>query len=228
MRICWASGVMPVDFLVIFLGRLLHEIMQQQRDIFPPIPQRRNDDRDPVDPEEQILPELLLGNHLVKLLVGGANEPYVNPDRLIGPKPHDLAILQNAQQFRLHGGGHVADLVEEERPTVGMLEAPFAIRLGPGERALHVPEQFIFQNALAQPGAIQGDQPLLATTAVVVDGPGDQLLPGPAFAHDEDGNVTGGNLPGGLHHLLHARRAADDPFEALHDRRPAAGGSGFA
>ena len=48
---------------------------------------------------------------------------------LISPLPPDareLAVLEHAQQLGLHGRRHVADLVEEERAAVGLLEAAAA------------------------------------------------------------------------------------------------------
>ncbi len=102
----------------------------------------------------------------------------------------------------------------KQRSAVGVLESAFAFRLGAGERALDVAEQFVFQDALAQPRAVEGHEAAFAPPAVVVDGAGDQFLAGSAFAHDQDRNIAGRHLPGRRHHALHRRVLADDSLES--------------
>ena len=51
---------------------------------------------------------------------------------------------------------------------------------------------------------------LSAPLAVLVDGPGDQLLAGAALAEDQHGDVLRGDPADRLAHLLHGRAAADD------------------
>jgi hypothetical protein len=49
---------------------------------------------------------------------------HVDLDGLLAADALELALLQHAQQLQLQGRRHVADLVEEQRPLVGELEAP--------------------------------------------------------------------------------------------------------
>ena len=60
----------------------------------------------------------------------------------------DDALLQHAQEPDLHGGRRVADLVEEDRPAVGLLEAARAAPARAGERALLVAEQLALDEPL--------------------------------------------------------------------------------
>ena len=46
--------------------------------------------------------------------------------------------------------GHVADLVQEERAAVGVLEAAFAVGAGVGEGAFDVAEQLVLEDAFGR------------------------------------------------------------------------------
>jgi len=59
-----------------------------------------------------------------------------------------LAVRQHAQQPHLQVGRHVADLVQEQRAAVGLLEAAAARRLGAGERPALVAEELRLQQIL--------------------------------------------------------------------------------
>src|SRR5438105_6488593 len=56
------------------------------------------------------------------------------------------ALLQDAQQLRLQGIGHVPDLVEEERAAVGELELAGTVAVRPGEGAPGVAEELALQD----------------------------------------------------------------------------------
>ena len=49
--------------------------------------------------------------------------------RLVAADAVELAVGEHAQQARLQVGRHVADLVEEQRAAVGLLEAAAPRRL---------------------------------------------------------------------------------------------------
>ncbi len=123
-----------------------------------------------------------------------ADEPHVGLPRLVGAEPHDLARLQDAQQLRLHVQRHVADLVEEQRAPVGVLEDALAVALGAGERTAHVAEELVLEQRLALPGGVERHVALLGPLGVLVDRRGDQLLARARFARDQDGDVARGDL----------------------------------
>ena len=73
--------------------------------------------------------------------VGRRQHAHVDLDRLLAADALELPLLQHAQQLELQRRRHVADLVEEQRPLVGQLEAPELALDRAGERALLVAEQ---------------------------------------------------------------------------------------
>ena len=123
--------------------------------------------------------------------MGGRDQPDVGPDRLVAADPLERLLLQQPQDLGLGRRRHVADLVEEQRAAVALLELADPPAVGAGEGALLVAEQLALQQVLGDGGAVDGQERRLGPQAVLVDGAGDQLLAGAALAGDQDGDVLG-------------------------------------
>ena len=98
------------------------QVLGQGRNIVDPIAQRRQRDLERVDAEHQVLAKLLLGDHLLQVAMGGADDADIDFKRLVVADAADLAAFEHAQQLGLHGLGQFADLVEEQRAAVGDFE----------------------------------------------------------------------------------------------------------
>ena len=90
----------------------------------------------------------------------------------------DLLLLKRAQEFGLQVEGKLADFVEEERAFVGEFEAADLARDGAGEGAFLVAEEFAFDQAGGNGGAVDLDEGSFAARAEPVDGAGEQFLAG--------------------------------------------------
>ena len=104
----------------------------QVGDVLDPLAQRRQTQRHDVEAEEQILAEQALLDQDAQVLVGGGDDAHVGLDRRAAADGRVLALLQHAQQARLRLHRHVADLVEEQRAALGLLET--ARSCGPWRR----------------------------------------------------------------------------------------------
>src|SRR5436853_580329 len=102
----------------------------------PPLAQRRQHDGDHVEPVVQVFAEPSLAHVALEVLVGGGDDADVDVDPLGAAHPHDLPLLQRAQQLHLQVALQVADLVEEERRARRLLEEADLAHLGAGEGAL--------------------------------------------------------------------------------------------
>ena len=91
---------------------------------------------DDVEPVEEILAEPALLHHLPQIDVGRGDDADVDLDRLHAAEPHELALLNDAQQLGLRLERDVADFVEEDRAAVGEVEQPLLRVDRAGERAL--------------------------------------------------------------------------------------------
>ena len=74
--------------------------------------------------------------------MGGGNNAYIHLHRRIAPHAIKLAIGQYAQQTCLYVQRHIADLVEEQRAAVCLLESPLAHGIGAGKGPFLVAKQF--------------------------------------------------------------------------------------
>ena len=186
--------------------------------------QRRKPHRHDVEAEEQVLAERALLDGVAQVLVGRRDDPHVGLDRRAAADGRVFALLQHAQQPRLRLHRHVADLVEEQRAALGLLEAADRARVGAGEGALLVAEQLALDEIARNRGHVDGDERPALALAVVVQRARDQFLAGARFAGDHHREV-------GLHqpreraeNVLHRRRAADE----RHRSRPACGSAALS
>ena len=68
----------------------------------------------------------------------------------------ESTILEHAQELGLRDERQVADFVEEERATVGQLDASRLAIVRAGERAFLVAEDFRFEQRVRQRSAVDG------------------------------------------------------------------------
>ena len=205
---------MPLIVLVVPLGELPAEVVGQRHDVVAPLAEGRQVDRHDLQAEVQVVAELAGRDQLFQGAVGGRDEPHVDLDRLVVADARDLLLLQHAEQLDLRAHRHVADFVEEQRAAVGVLERADPIGVGVGKGPLHVAEQLALDEVLGHGGAVEGDDPLALAGAVLVNGLGDQLLAGAAFAVDQHGGVGRGDPLQPVDHRLHLAAGVDDPLEA--------------
>ena len=103
---------------VITPRKLGTESLGKERNILDPVAERRQDDLEDVEPIEEILAERSRGDGSGKVSVRRADHSHVGPARVRVADAFVFAILEKPEQFRLEGGGQVANLVEEKRPSV--------------------------------------------------------------------------------------------------------------
>ena len=223
-------GLDAFDRLAVLLGRLLEEVVDQQRDVLAALAQRRDVDRHALDAEVQVLAELLVGDHLVEVAVGRADQAHVDVDRLVatrGARPRRSPARAAAWPACSWGMSPISS--RNSVPPSACSKRPSRSVRASVNAPLTWPNSSSSRIARREAGAVQRDEPLLAPPAVVVDRAGDQLLAGAAFAHDQHGDVAGGDLPGGLHDAAASPALLPMiPSNPADVDRPAPGGPGSA
>ena len=106
----------------------------QRRNVIAAIAQWRQAEFKDGKAEIQILAEASLANFFFKVAVRGRHQPEVRAE--LGAAAHALegALLQHPQQLDLHLLTEFANLIQEERALVGLLEASDSAVDGAGER----------------------------------------------------------------------------------------------
>ena len=161
---------------------LLHEMADEPGDVFAALAQRREHDWEHVQAIIEVVAKLAVGDHLRQVAVRRRHQAHVHPDRSRAPQALELLLLQHAEELRLQLRWDVADLVEEERPLVGQLEAANFLRDGAGEGAFLVAEQLALDQPCGDGRAVELDEGPVAAGAQLVEGAGDEFLAGAGLA----------------------------------------------
>ena len=191
--------------------RIVREkVLRQGVEVLHAFAQRRQMNHDGVEAVEQILAEPSAGNLRRQIGVGGREHAHVHITQSRGADALHLARLQDAQQLRLEADRHVRDLVEEQRPLVGHLEAADAIRARIRERAFHVTEQFALGDPLRQAARVHRHERLAAAVRQRVQPRRDHFLPRPVLAGDEHRRIGGRDALDRLTNVADGGGAADE------------------
>ncbi len=187
---------------------LLQNVVDQQRNVFLMIPQRRQMDVKHIQPEIQILAQLSLPHGMFRILVRGRQHPHIHGRFRFAPQTPHFAIFQYAQQLGLRRRGHFADFIEQQRPAVGQLEAPDAALRRAGKRAALVSENFAFHQRFGNRRAIDGDERSRRARRKLMNRARDNLFPRSRLAGDQHRCRARRGHFHDTHHFLHRFRAA--------------------
>ena len=201
------GGGDTVDPDTVLAGQTLHELLGQEGDVFAAFAQRGHRDGDHIEAEIEILAELLPGDALFEVAVGGGDHPHVDPDEPIAAHALEFTLLQHAQELGLDMGRHLADLIEQNGTPVSQLETPLALGQRAGESALFVAEELALDEILRDGRAVDLDERPVGPGALAIDGPRHQLLAGAAFTLDEHRGLGSGDFTDEVAKALHGRTA---------------------
>ena len=93
---------------------------------------------------------------------------------------------------------------------MGELELAGLVPIGAGKAALHVAEEFGFEERFGEPGAVDGDEPALGSAGACVNLTGQEIFARPAFASDKDLRIACCGASGRHQDVLHQAGFADD------------------
>ena len=123
-------------------------MLGQPRDVLAALAQGRVFDREHAEPIEEILAETSGFDLGCQVAVGRGQHAHVDLAGLGFADPLDFLLLQDAQQFRLHRQGQLADFIEEKRAAAREFEAPGLVALRSGERAARMAEELALEQGL--------------------------------------------------------------------------------
>src|SRR5687768_9758332 len=118
--------------------------------------ERREFERDAVEPIVEVFAKFPARDHPPQILVRSADDPQVDLERGLRAEGYHLLLLQHAQQARLQPHGHVADLIEEQRAARGLQDLAFHPLLARArECARAIAEQLAFDQRFGDRRAIE-------------------------------------------------------------------------
>src|SRR6202030_1503532 len=142
------------DSFIEAAAEFLDKVADQQRHIFPALAQRGNLNGKNVEAVVQIAAKSALGDQLGKVAVGGGHHANVDALRAVAAQALEFLLLEHAKQFWLQLERNIGNFVEKKGATVGQLEAADFLADGTGEGAAFVAEEFRFEKAGGNCGAI--------------------------------------------------------------------------
>src|SRR5262249_38063526 len=145
---------------VILLGQTPHKVLCQEWNIIRPFPQWRQYNGNDVEAVQKIFSKSAVSHHRGEVLVRGRDYPHVDGNRIVSSDPLKLARLQHSQQLGLQVDIQIADLVEKQRPFMGLLESADTLRDSAGECPALVAKEFAFQQRGAKSRAVYLDERL--------------------------------------------------------------------
>ena len=144
---------------------------------------------------EKIFAEGPFGHHLHQIPPGRGQDPHIHGHGMGASDPVDLTFLQHTKQFHLHMEGHIADLVEENRPAVGLFElARLAAFFRSGKGSALIPEELGLEQIFRNRPAVDRHERLVPAAAGQMDRLGHDLLARAGLPGDQDRKVTLGGL----------------------------------
>src|SRR5688500_19509833 len=152
------------------------EMSHQLRNVTRVLAERRDRERNHIEPEEEILAQTTVADRATQILVRRRHDAYVHTNRFPASDALDLARLDCAKELRLCLRAEVPDLVQEERAFVRQFEPTDAPLRGSRERALLVPEHLALDEIARDGGAVHADERTVLARPARVDGGGNELL----------------------------------------------------
>ncbi len=196
-------------------SRSLQKVLGERQNIVGTIPQRRDGDLDDIQSEIEILSKGSLADGAGQVGVGGADHAHIDAAGHVAAQPLKLARLQHAQQFHLRPGRQIADLVQEKRRAVRLLEPADARAHGARERTGFRSEQLGVDEIVVKTARIDLHERLAAASTIGLHDLGDLLLAGSIRSGDEHRHVGGCHLHSQRHDLLHLRALVYDAAEIV-------------
>jgi hypothetical protein len=111
--------------------------------------------------------------------------------------------------LRVQAQGHISDLIEEQRASVGLHEEADLVGPGVRERTPDVPEQLTFDQVLGHGGAVQGQEWMIGSRPLLVQKPRDHFLARATLASHQHRRLGFGDARHQLLELQHHRALAE-------------------
>ena len=114
---------------------------------------------------EQVVAEAPLLHHSIEITASGCDHTHVDADGLRPADAPHLIALDHTQKARLQRERQIADFIDEQRATIGLLEHAAMRANGAGERALFVAEELGLDQGRSHCRAVEHDEWPLGTPA---------------------------------------------------------------
>src|SRR5450756_1740348 len=131
---------------------------RESRNIRIALAQGRHQEREDVEPIEEVGPERPALHRLGQIAVRARHETDVDVQLLVSADTPKGAGVEDTKELHLQLGRHLRHLVEENGSSMGHLEGAGTAPLRPRERALLVPEELALDEGRRDRAAVDRDE----------------------------------------------------------------------
>ncbi len=188
----------------------LDEITDQQGDVFPSLPQRRNANREHVQSVKQIAAKFAFCDHFLEVTVSGCNQPYIYFPGVDAAQTFEFAFLQSTQKLGLDLKGDITDFIKKQGALISKFQSLDFLADGAGKSALFMTKQFAFEQPGRNSRTIEFHECTLLAPAVIVNGPRNQFLSRTGVAQQKHGRIAGRDRFYQFENVLQGRTCPDN------------------
>ncbi len=196
-----ADPAVPAVLFVVHLQKMAY----QTEYVFGPLPQRRNRNREGIQPVKKIQPEPAVRSKAVQVPVRCGHKGAVHGFVPGAAHRSQFFVVQVFENLGLDRKGHFPDFVQKKSAACGKFDQPRLSTLRrPCERPLFITEQLRLQKILRECRTVDLDKRLFSSVAVFMDEFGQKPFAGTGFALDENiRNSCPGQFAGHLERAAH-------------------------
>ena len=177
-------------FHTVLFGEVAKEVVHQQGNILPPLPQGWDPYGDDVEAKEEVFPEVALFYLLFQVFVGGGDDPDVHGDGFPPPYALEGEFLDYPEDLCLDLQAHVPHFIQEQGPPMGHFEfAPVGRRVF----SFFPAKKLLFYHVFGDGGTAHFHKGVVLSYGEGMDLPGHQFLARSALSGDENPSVGGGH-----------------------------------
>ena len=179
----WDAAVHP-------LSTVSEKMGCQLRNVFSAFTKRRNMKGKDTQSIVEILTKVSGIDFLFKIAIGRCEDPNVDVASAGVADTLEFVLLNHSEKLRLHRERNFPNFVQKEGAMIGHFKAAQAIGQSPGKCTFDVAKEFALEECVRYGTTIHLDEgPILACTAVM-NRAGDEFLPGPALASNQDCRIS--------------------------------------
>src|SRR5215470_9392162 len=175
------------------------------------VSQGRNLQLEHVEAIVQVFAKTAAFHSLAQIAVGCGNYAYISVQNAIAAKPLKFTVLQQAQELGLGSKSHLANFIQKQDATSGLLDLSGFGFESSGKSAGFEAEKLGFQEMLRQRRAIHSDKWTIAPGRTAMNKAGNDFFSSARFAQQENRGFSSGNLSRLLEHFVPLRRLANHP-----------------
>src|SRR5271163_1485289 len=203
----------PLKRLAVSLAVFFQEMLDENWNVLSAAREPWNADLNRAQPVEKILAKTTCENFRAQVAIRRGNEAHVHLFCFRRPDALDFAILNHAQELRLHLQRSLTNFIQKYRATVCVFEQARTSVCRAGKCAANVAKELAFEQRVNQSRTIANGETLCTNRAHLMQGARDEFFPGARRTSNEDIRIMARNFLCKVEHFEHCRASSDDSVE---------------